>query len=617
VIPDILRQVDLFASFDDVALAGLADRCSRRDYAAGDTVWRTGDPGDELLVIESGEFQVYGPDDADGPELLARVGPGECVGEMGLLLNERRSATVGCSRGGSVLVLDAAAFHEIVRDQRVLGQLAAVVARRAVALAQRRPVSSRRRVVAVVADDGVPGAGLVAAAIVTLARARLQQQAVLVRQRHHGRDVESATGTAAAHAHTGGPPVDVARGESLDSLVRALHVHLDERHLAVIDVAPGTSVDAALALADVVVHVTARAPGDERFDRVLTVVNQHVPTAPRLPIASVDPFVLPHDAAIDGASADEVAALVVEGTTLLSWTLERLVRKLFGVTVGLALGGGAAFGISHVGVLMAFEQAGIPVDLFAGTSFGAIVAVGAASGLSGAAMLDIARRIGNVRTTLSALDPTTNGTGLLAGRRLIRIFGPLIPQQDFNQLVRPCRAVATDIDTGARVELCDGRLDEAVRASCSIPLIFSPVRLGGRTLVDGGMVDPVPADVVREMGGDIVVAVNVVPQLEPGVSTALSRVFKSVSRLNPLSYLRGANGLPDVVDVLMNSLQVVQYELGNFRCLAADVRVDVDMSGFTWIEFYRALDIIERGRKAGEAAVPAVQAAIAARLATA
>jgi len=295
--------------------------------------------------------------------------------------------------------------------------------------------------------------------------------------------------------------------------------------------------------------------------------------------------------------------------------LQRLTRKLLGATVGVALGGGAAFGIAHVGVLMALEEAGIPVDLVAGTSMGSIVALGYAAGLTPSEMMVIAGRIGNVPTTLSVIDPSITGTGLLGGRRLVAIFSPLLPVRTFEELLLPCRVVAMDLESGQRVDIGSGRLDSAFRASCSIPIVFTPVRRGPQTLVDGGMLDPVPVDVARDMGADIVTAVNVVPKLEPGVSTVISRTFKRVNRFNPLSYLGGSRDLPDIVDVLMNSLQVMQYELGNFKALSADVLINVDMADFTWIEFYRALEIIERGHQAGERAVPLIRAALGARLA--
>ena len=327
-----------------------------------------------------------------------------------------------------------------------------------------------------------------------------------------------------------------------------------------------------------------------------------------------EPFVLPVEPLLEGADHAKSLAVLSDSTLPLSRVLGRLTRKVMGTTVGIALGGGGAFGVAHVGVLRALTEAGIPIDLVGGTSMGSIIAIGFAAGIAPSDMRQIAGSIGNVRTALSAIDPSLSGTGLLSGRRLVSIFSPLLPCSSFDELELPCRVVAMDVETGERVDITAGRLDRAFRASCSIPVVFKPVREGGRTLVDGGMIDPVPADVVREMGADVVIAVNVVPHLKQGVSTAMSRAFRKVSRLNPLSYLSGARNMPDIVDVFMNSLQSTEHELGNFKSLSADVLVNVDMAEFTWIDFHRAVDIVERGRQAGELAAPRVRAAMEERL---
>jgi NTE family protein len=178
--------------------------------------------------------------------------------------------------------------------------------------------------------------------------------------------------------------------------------------------------------------------------------------------------------------------------------------------------------VAHLGVLKALEQNGIPIDLVAGCSMGVIV--GYAAGLRAAEMINVARQIGTRRMLLSALDVSLTGPGLLAGNRLIKIFGPLVgPIQTFEQLQLPCRTVATDIETGERVVIGSGRLDAAFRASCSVPMILCPVRHGGRVLVDGGIVDPVPAE----------------------------------------------------------TMQTLQYELGNFKAIAADVRINMDLADFS------------------------------------
>jgi NTE family protein len=128
--------------------------------------------------------------------------------------------------------------------------------------------------------------------------------------------------------------------------------------------------------------------------------------------------------------------------------------------------------------------------------------------------------------------------------------------------------------------------------------------------VDGAVVDPVPADVVREMGADVCLAVNVVPTVKKGVTTVLSRASRAANALNPFAYLNESRLMPNIFDVGMNALQLLQYELGNFKALDADVRINVDASDYTWIEFYRAEELIERGAEATEEAIDEIKAAL-------
>ena len=176
----------------------------------------------------------------------------------------------------------------------------------------------------------------------------------------------------------------------------------------------------------------------------------------------------------------------------------------------------------------------------------------------------------------------------------------------------PTKVVAMDVGTGERVALGEGLLDDAFRASCSIPLVFAPVTLNGRTMVDGAMTDPVPSDVAREMGADLVVGVNVGARPVPG--TAM--LGGIVQRLNPFAALSGGGGsAPGLVDVLMNTLQVIQFELGEFRNLAADVRTTVDLTGFSWIEFHRALELVDKGYETGATIAADINGLVAERLA--
>jgi len=116
-------------------------------------------------------------------------------------------------------------------------------------------------------------------------------------------------------------------------------------------------------------------------------------------------------------------------------------------------------------------------------------------------------------------------------------------------------------------------------------------------------------------GGDFIIAVNVVPPLKKGVENEVSRAFRMLNRFNPLSYFEDSRNLPNLFDIIMNSMQILQYELGNFKAIAADVRINPDLSDFTWIEYYRSEELIQRGVEAAERAIPAIKSAYALKLA--
>ena len=118
------------------------------------------------------------------------------------------------------------------------------------------------------------------------------------------------------------------------------------------------------------------------------------------------------------------------------------------------------------------------------------------------------------------------------------------------------------------------------------------------------------------MGADLTIAVNVVPPLRKGVTTVMNRAYKQINRLNPFSYFGANQELPNMFDIVMNSLQILQYELGNFKAISADVLINPDLSDFTWIEYYRAQELIDRGVEAAEKALPAIEKALSQKIMT-
>ena len=630
---ELLSQVPLLRQLERAELARLAGRFDEAVYAKGDVVWTEGEPADRFLVVVRGQLDVWSP---EGERILSRVGPGGHLGEIGLLLDGCRTATVTASRATRVLALGREPFRALIENQ---GKVGAEIARglgRQLHAQSRGWISGRMTLaVGVASAPGVKGKTLVATTLAALLARELSDDVVLLSVGE-----PDARTPALVDVLDRPPDALAAELERVDEHVLRLELRLGSEPAAeraalaelverlstrfphvVADVAsvPGGGPEAVSEACDVLVQVTGSeevatepVPPHTPTHRVLNLFNGG-DSAP--PISRCEPFVLPTDLALIGADAlAQARHLVEDPRSTAAPALHRLARKLLGRSVAVALGGGAAFGIAHVGVLNALERSGVPVDMLAGTSMGSIVALGYAAGISPAEMITIARRIGNKRTTLSVLDVTVTRPGLLAGNRLKAIFSPFFGSvQTFDQLKLPCQTVAADIETGERVCLDRGRLEDAFRASASVPMLWSPVRHGGRTLVDGSMVDPVPSDVAYELGADVCIAVNVIPTLEPGVETVLSRASRWAGALNPFTYLAGSREMPNIFDVGMNALQIVAFQLGSIKARNADVLLNIDLADFTWIEFYRAEEIIERGAAATEAMLPAIRDALATR----
>ena len=190
--------------------------------------------------------------------------------------------------------------------------------------------------------------------------------------------------------------------------------------------------------------------------------------------------------------------------------------------VGLALGGGAARGLAHIGVIKALEEYDIPIRMIAGTSMGALVGAAYATGLSGTELEEIACNV-DFRTIAKLFLPTLPITGLVDGKRIEDFLKALVGDVNIRNLKIPFTAVAADIESAEEILIRDGSLIGAIRASISIPGIFTPVKYQNRYLVDGGLLNPVPVDVVRNMGADFVIAVSVpYPQKDKSVDISIT-----------------------------------------------------------------------------------------------
>jgi NTE family protein len=247
--------------------------------------------------------------------------------------------------------------------------------------------------------------------------------------------------------------------------------------------------------------------------------------------------------------------------------------------VGLALGGGYARGLAHIGVLEVLEREGIPVDLIAGTSAGALVGALYACERDAALIKKQAAQMDWVGLT-SLIDLTIHRSGFLGGRRVSNLLKRLMGDARFEDLAIPFSCVATDIITGDQVVLSSGPVLEAVRASISVPVVFTVVKNQGRYLVDGGLVNPVPVSVARAMGADFVIAVDVTPD-KAERAAHISR--NETSRE------------PSLIQVLVQAIYIGTYYSARMVSEGADVIIHPHLAKIGPGEFHRAAEIILEG----------------------
>ena len=251
--------------------------------------------------------------------------------------------------------------------------------------------------------------------------------------------------------------------------------------------------------------------------------------------------------------------------------------------VALALGGGAARGFAHIGVIKALETSGIGVDVVVGTSAGSVVGALYAAGHGPFELQKLAIQLDEAAVT----DWSLFDRGLIKGEALERFINTHVGGRPIEGLRRRFAAVATDLQSGEPIVFQRGNTGTAVRASSSIPGVFPPVTIGGREYVDGGLVAPIPVRAARGLGADLVIAVD--------ISSRPSGKTKAGS-----------------LDVLLDTISIMGGALGKTELAAADVLIRPELRGLPATNFQQRHEAILEGEKAGFAAIPRVREAIAA-----
>ena len=293
---------------------------------------------------------------------------------------------------------------------------------------------------------------------------------------------------------------------------------------------------------------------------VLTVVLGACQTAPTAP-----PLVTP----------TSPASVVPDPPPLVIKAALRLPR------IGLALGGGAARGFAHIGVIQVLEEAGIRPDLVVGTSAGSLVAAMYASGKSGVEMAALAQSMDEGSIT----DWSFPARGFIRGEALARYVREQTGGRTIEQMRLPLGIVATDLDSGSGILFQRGDTGAAVRASSAVPAVFQPVRIGNREYVDGGLVSPVPVRYARQMGAEMVIAIDI-------------------------SAAPDGNATGDVMKMLLQTFAIMGRSINQFELREADVVLRPLLVGVSSADFAARSKAIQAGREVATRLLPELKAKI-------
>jgi predicted acylesterase/phospholipase RssA/CRP-like cAMP-binding protein len=579
-----LRHSALFASMSVEQLNVVANTAKRRATHAGQILFRVNEPGSAFYVILRGTFRVLSPG-PQGDEVLNQLGPGEWFGEMSLLTGEPRAATVVAVSDGEVVELGRDAFAALSAIPSFTAALSQTLSHRLRARVLVRPRPSCPQVIAVI--SALPS---------------LEQAEVIVN-------------LAAALAEVGGGSVSIVDyvtflrmpREATDATVTVVEgagadiEAMRAQHTFVLLRLPigGESAARLIPLAEAVWAF------DDTDDAALTFLRS---------LSALPPLTFLRDLAVaprvdDWRTSDDVSVIRKAPVVRLergdpqAVTLRRFARRVLGRRVGLALSAGGAKGLAHIGVLRCFERAGIEIDLIAGTSMGGIIGGFVAAGRGSAELLAVFTELrADFRHRL--LDIVVPAASLFRGEKKRALLNQHARELRIEELPLPFWTVAGDLVTGREVVLGSGPLAQALDATSAIPAVFPPVVVGDQTLVDGWVVNPLPTDVLRREGADIVIAVDASGPLEaaadfgPLTATGATGVVSRIRR-------RFVN--PEIIRVVMRSMDIGARERTIANLALADTWVQPDVGRFSPSDVRPMAEIVERGEAAAEAALAGIK----------
>ncbi|MCL4301644.1 MAG: patatin-like phospholipase family protein [Anaerolineae bacterium] len=536
---EFLRGIPLFNNLNDDDLRLIAGCLRPESYPKGTVIFREGDFGDTMYVVESGQVVVFR--EATG-EKVATLGPGTFVGEISLLLGQPRTASLEVALDAQLWALNKQDFEALVSTRPAIAlEMTRELSKRLVRTTRRRRPHLPRRITALLGSQKA----------LALGRA-LQTQ---LKSPIGVLPLPGAAMAGAADITLSGGLMFLGHGDlTVESLAESLsyQVEVFKHILLILPDEPDPLAQKAVDLADTVVSIGP-------------------------PPAWISSRKDKKDVWQVGDAAEDPS---------------RIARRLTGRTVGLALSSGGSRGLAHIGVIKVLLEEKIPVDLVAGTSAGAWFSAFYALGWDWPRFARFTEEIKSFNRFPNWDFNIPPRTAILKGRLARdRIINRSVEGRTFAEVKTPLYIVAADIFTGEEVVFDSGPLADAIRASLSLPVLVDPWQYQGRFLVDGGIVNPLPASVLRERGADIVIASSVVQPMRDSFSGRKDR-------------------RPSILQVVFNMFSAMEAEVIDKQLPLIDVLIHHKVAAKHSLDFEQVHDLVRMGEESARRMLPEIKAAI-------
>jgi NTE family protein len=584
-----LRTVRFCDGLDSEQLAEIAGECRVRPFVAGETLASSGDEVTEFWILVEGELDSFLTNPRGREEWLATIRQGETVGELSILEKApTRPLRFTARTHGTLLVAPAAVLHEWVKSYpQVMQNLF-------------RTLSERFKFVAGVAARGVPSPRL---GIVTTSRRGCMLAARLAaRLLAAGERLRAWSGQPSSLTSTGSWPDALPIEELAASDTPLLQPPAPAIDRQIVVWSPGSNGRAEfkqLLGSDEVLWLVEPRDAANVSQHVYSLNALQGELAQKMRIVwllDADTPVAPLLSGCEFKKADVKVRVESTGGALTRQErqgLDRLVRALRGISLGIALAGGGAKGMAHFGVLKALEEEGLSFDVMSGTSAGAMAGILYASGMPPEKAIKHFQHDLTPPRAFRSLPKWPNWYLVSQYRRrawdgMLRKY---LHDWRLEQLSIPFNAVTVDLVQVRTVVRCQGDAVHAILESINLPVVSKPILRDGMALVDGGVLNNLPADVLAESGADFVVGVDVSSHIRPE--------FAGNRPDMPTGKMKNASAL----DTLFRIFESQAHDIGKMRNRAVDFWIRPDISGFGLAEFHRTAEIAAVGEAAAHDAI--------------